>query len=142
MFAVLAELTESQPSPSPYFVSQLIDHLYDEEAALAPVQGWVERVYRKSLSELDSREQNRQTRDRISIGNAFTSLRQIALLDWIQVFEQTSRVERVLRTDPAGVYGKMDFQTCDRYRRAVEEIARRSGQGEARVAQAAIDLAA
>jgi len=142
MFAILAELTENQPSPSLYFASQLVDHLYDEEAALAPVQGWLERVYRESLSELDSREQNRQTKDGISIGNAFTSLRQLALLDWRQIFEHASRVERVLRTDPSGTYGKMDFQTRDRYRRAVEEIARRSGQGEDRVAQAAIDLAA
>jgi len=142
MFAILAELTENQPSPSLYFASQLVDHLYDEEAALAPVQGWLERVYRKSLSELGSREQNRQTKDGISISNAFTSLRQLALLDWRQIFEHTSRVERVLRTDPSGVYGKMDFQTRDRYRRAVEETARRSGQGEEQVAQAAIDLAA
>jgi cyclic beta-1,2-glucan synthetase len=142
MFAILAELTESQPSPSLYFASQLVDHLYDEEAALAPVHGWLERVYHKSLAELGAREQNRQTKDGISIGNAFNSLRQITLLDWRQVFEQSSRVEQVLRTDPSGIYGKMDFQTRDRYRRAVEEIARRSGRGEGEVSQAAVDLAA
>jgi cyclic beta-1,2-glucan synthetase len=141
MFAILAELTESQPSPSLYFASQLVDHLYDEEAALVPVQGWLERIYRKSLSEIGSREQYRQTKDQISIGNAFTSLRQLTLLDWRQIFEHVSRVEHVLRQDPSGIYSKMDFETRDRYRRTVEEIARRSGLAEMQVAQNAIDLA-
>jgi cyclic beta-1,2-glucan synthetase len=141
IFSILAELAETQPSPSPYFASQLIDHLYDEGAALVPVQSWLERTFRKSLSDLSLREQNRQTKDQISIGNAFTSLRQLALLDWRQIFEQLSRVERLLRLDPSGVYPKMDFDTRDRYRRAVEELARGSGQAEDQVAQRAIELA-
>ncbi len=91
LFSIMAELAENQPSPSPYFAFQLIDHLYDEEAALVPVQGWLERIYRKPLGELNSREQNRQTKDQISISNAFTSLRQLALLDWRQIFEHVSR---------------------------------------------------
>jgi cyclic beta-1,2-glucan synthetase len=142
LFSIMAELAENQPSPSPHFAFQLIDHLYDEEAALVPVQSWLERVSRRPLSELSSREQDRQAKDQISIGNAFTSLRQLALLDWRQIFEHVSHVERLLRLDPSGIYSRMDFATRDRYRRAVEEIARRSGQAEEKVAQGAIDLAA
>jgi cyclic beta-1,2-glucan synthetase len=142
LFAIMAELAENQPSPSPYFAFQLIDHLYDEEAALVPVQSWLERIYRKPLGELNSREQNRQTKDQISISSAFTSLRQLALLDWRQIFEQVSQVERLLRLDPSGIYARMDFSTRDRCRRAVEQLARRSGQTEEKVAQGAIDLAA
>ena len=142
LFAIMAELTESQPNPSPYFACQLIDHLYDEEAALVPVQIWLERTSGKSLSELNLREQNRQTKDQISIGNAFTSLRQLALMDWRQIFEHLSRVERVLRLDPSGIYSEMDFDTRDRYRRTVEELAHGSGQAESQVAQRAIELAA
>jgi cyclic beta-1,2-glucan synthetase len=142
LFAIMAELTESQPVPSRYFAFHLIDHLYDEEAALAPVQSWLERVYRAPLSELSSREQNRQTKDQISIGNAFTSLRQLALLDWRQIFEHVSKVERSLRLDPSGIYARMDFATRDRYRRVVEAVARRSGTAEEKVAQSAVELAA
>jgi len=54
-----------------------------------------------SLNDLNLREQNRQTKDQISIGNAFTSLRQLALLDWSRIFEQLSRVEQLLRSDPS-----------------------------------------
>ncbi len=142
LYAIMAELAENQPSPSPYFAFQLIDHLYDEEAALVPVQSWLERIYRKPLDDLSSREQDRQTKDQISISNAFTSLRQLALLDWRRMFERLSHVERLLRRDPSGIYAKMDFATRDRYRRVVEEIARQSGQPEEHVAQGAIDLAA
>jgi cyclic beta-1,2-glucan synthetase len=141
ILSILAELAESQPKPSPYFSLQLIDNLYDQEAALVPVKAWLERMFRKSLSDLNLREQNRQMKDQISIGNAFTSLRQLALLDWRKIFEQISRVEQLLRMDPSGVYPRMDFDTRDRYRRTIEELARRSGQAEERVAQRAIDLA-
>ncbi|HEX7572248.1 MAG TPA: glucoamylase family protein, partial [Bacteroidota bacterium] len=141
LFTILAELAAIQPGPSPYFATQLVDHLYDEDAALVPVQSWLERTYHKPLSELNLGEQNRQTKDQISIGNAFTSLRQLALMDWREIFERLSRVERLLRFDPSGVYSKMDFDTRDRCRRAIEELARRSGQAEDQVAQRAIDLA-
>src|SRR4030065_611574 len=96
LFSILAELAATHPGPSPYFATQLIDHLYDEDAALVPVQSWLERTYRKSLSELNLREQNHQTKDQISIGNAFTSLRQLALFDWRGIFERLSRVWGVL----------------------------------------------
>ena len=141
LFAILAELAENQRGPSPYFGTQLVDHLHDEAAALVLVQSWLERTLRKSLNDLSLREQNRQTKDQISIANAFTSLRQLALLDWRKIFEKLSRVDQLLRLDPSGVYPGMDFDTRDRYRRAVEEFARRSGQGEEQVAQRAIEMA-
>ena len=93
------------------------------------------------MNDLNLREQNRQTRDQISIGNAFTSLRQLTLLDWRQIFERLSIVEQLLRLDPSGVYPKMDFDTRDRYRRAIEELSRGSDQAEEHVAQRAIEMA-
>ena len=50
-------------------------------------------------------------------------------------------MEQVLRQDPAGVYAAMDFATRDRYRHAVEAIARRSSCSEQDVADKAIYLA-
>ena len=142
LFAILAELSVTQPSPSPYFAGQLIGHLYDEESALVLVQGWLERAFHQPLGDVSLREQNRQARDQISIGNAFTSLRQLALLDWREIFEHSSRVERLLRADPSGIYRGMDFETRDRYRRIVEELARRSGRTEDEVARRVLALAA
>jgi len=140
-FSIMAELTETYPSPSPYFAFQLIDYLYDEGEALAPVQGWLERTFHKSLNDLILRVRKRQTTDQISIENAFTSLRQLGLLDWKECFERLSRVDEVLRRDPAGIYPQMDFATRDRYRRAIEDLHRGSGLEEEQVAQRALDLA-
>ena len=142
LFSILAELAQSHPKPSPYFGSQLVGYLYDEAAALVPVQSWLERTLRRPLTDLNLREQNRQTKDQISIGNAFTSLRQLAQLDWRQIFEQLSLVEQVLRSDPSGVYPMMDFDTRDRYRRAIEELASGSDQAQEQVARHAIEMAA
>ena len=105
------------------------------------MQSWLERTFHKSLSDLSLREKNRQTKDQLSIGNAFTSLRQLALLDWKESFEQLSQVEGLLRQDPAGIYPKMDFATRNRYRRAIEELHRGSGLAEDQVAQRVLDLA-
>src|SRR3990172_4038406 len=123
LFGILAELTAAHPSPTPYFAAQLVDHLYDEDAALGPGQGWRERVFRKPLAEVTLKEQTRQSQAQTAVSNAFPSLRQLAMLDWRQVFEDLSHVERILRRDPAGVYAYMDFDTRDLYRRAVEGLA-------------------
>lgn len=141
LFAILTDLAEKKPNPTPFFASQLVNHLYDEATALVPVQSWLERTLQKSMTDVTEREQNRQTKDQISIGNAFTSLRHLSLLDWREIFEQLSLVEQRLRLDPAGIYPSMDFDTRNRYRGAVEELSRRSGKTEDQVAEAAVEMA-
>ncbi len=141
LFALLAELAATESSPTPYFGAQLVSLLYDEAAALAPVKNWLERTLKIALHDLSLREQNRQTREQLSCGNAFTSLRQLALLDWREIFEKLSRVEQVLRHDPVRVYPNMDFASRDRCHRAIEELARCSAQSEQHVAELVVRLA-
>jgi cyclic beta-1,2-glucan synthetase len=141
LYSVLAKLAENQRAPSEYFCSQLISYLYDETNALVLVQNWLERTLQRPLNDLNLREQNRQTKDQISIGNAFASLRQLSLMDWRGIFEETSLTEAILRRDPAGIYRLMDFETRDRYRHAVEGIARRSQSAEGAVAERIVELA-
>jgi len=76
-----------------------------------------------------------------TVANCITSLRLLATLDWDDFFESVSRVEHILRTDPARVYGDMDKETRDRYRKVIEKIALATGQDEQVVAHQAIDLA-
>jgi cyclic beta-1,2-glucan synthetase len=141
IFSILADLAEAQQKPSPYFAVQLMDYLYDEGTVLTPVQGWLERTFHKSLSDLSQRVTNLLTKDQLSIGNAFISLRQLSLLDWKKCFERISQVEQTLRQDPAGIYADMDFATRDRYRRAVEDLHRGSSLTENEVATRAIEMA-
>ncbi|MBN1263929.1 MAG: hypothetical protein JXA25_00445 [Anaerolineales bacterium] len=142
LFAVLAELALERGHPSAYFATQLSGHIYDEDTALIPVQSWLERSFRKTLTELHSSEQSRQATNQIAIGNAITSLRQLSLIDWREIFEQQSKVEQILYRDPAGVYPDMDFDTRNQYREAVEILAKGSGMEEVQIARKAVDMAA
>lgn len=65
----------------------------------------------------------------------------LASIAWKDVFEAVSLVEASLCKDPAGVYAQMDFETRDRYRRAVEDLAAGSSRPEVAVAEAAVQCA-
>ena len=88
------------------------------------------------------REYRRQAANQVSIGNCVTSLRLLTALDWNEFFEKSSLVEEVLRTEPTGVYVRQDFATRDRYRRAVEQLARGSHRPEVEVARRVVARAA
>lgn len=87
------------------------------------------------------RENHRQAANQITIGNCVLSLRLLSAIDWNSFFEQCSLVEKTLRDDPGGAYPLQDFATSDRYRKAVERIARGSGADELDVARKAVELA-
>ena len=75
------------------------------------------------------------------MANLIGSLRLISTFDWSEFFESVSLVEQVLQRDPAGVYGRMDFRSRDRYRHAVEELAEPTGEGQLRVALKSVERA-
>lgn len=75
------------------------------------------------------------------VASCFISLRLLASTDWKDFFEQTSRVERILRDDPAQVYASMDFKTRNSYRSVIEDLARHSTFSEEDVALAAVEFA-
>ena len=108
----------------------LLEHLEDE----LTVQG-------SEPNEVLRREQGRQAANQVTVGNCVLSLRLLSAVDWNAFFEQTSHVEAILRDDPSGVYPRQDFATSDRYRRAVEMIARGSKADEIDVARHAVALA-
>jgi cyclic beta-1,2-glucan synthetase len=86
-------------------------------------------------------EHQRQTMGHASIGNSITSLRLVSTIDWNRTVERVSLIEQVLRRDPAEVYGRMDFQSRDRYRQAVEELSEPTGEAQVRVALRAVESA-
>lgn len=85
--------------------------------------------------------QTQAAADQVSIANAVTSIRAVEATDWRAFFERTNAVEHALRTDPAGVYADMDFASRDRYRHAIEVLARRAALPEIDVARAAVSRA-
>jgi cyclic beta-1,2-glucan synthetase len=72
---------------------------------------------------------------------AVRSLRLFSEIDWKVFFERNCHVEAILSDDPAQVYERMDFATCDAYRRAVEDIAWHARASEGSVAGLAVTMA-
>ncbi len=80
-------------------------------------------------------------RDEEMVANCILSLRMLINQNWSVFFETISPVEQILRQDPVALYGQMDFETRDHYRKVIEKLALGSQQSEATVAQAAVQLA-
>ena len=141
---VLADLVRSKQPMNSAFVAELARRLQGQGPALAFPMSWVEqRLGEQGINaqQLVQNESQSQAADQVSIGNSIGSLRFLASCDWKEFVENLSAVEAVLRHDPADIYSDGDFATRDRYRHAVERIARRSKRTEAEVAEEAVRLA-
>jgi cyclic beta-1,2-glucan synthetase len=77
----------------------------------------------------------------LGVERSVHALRVLDTVDWKTFFEKTNRVDAILRTDPANVYVRMDFETCDSYRKVVEALAWATGTAEEAVASLAIAFA-
>jgi cyclic beta-1,2-glucan synthetase len=69
------------------------------------------------------------------------SLRQVGDIAWKELFEVVNRIDRVLRTDPAGAFSAMDFDSRDQYRKAIAGLAQHCPASEHEVAETALSLA-
>jgi cyclic beta-1,2-glucan synthetase len=86
-------------------------------------------------------EGRHQAAEQATMASLVGSLRLIESFDWSEFFESVSLVEQVLQRDPAGVYGRMDFRSRDRYRHAVEELAEPTGDAQLRLALKCVERA-
>ncbi len=139
--APLAALPDLLETP---YVVRLLQRMREYGPLVSPVRAAVEQrlaVQGMSAEDAIRTEYQAQAAGQVSIANAITSLRLCATLDWTQYFENVSLIEQVLQRDPAGVYGKMDFQSRDRYRQAVEELAEPTGEAQLRVALRSVESA-
>ena len=70
----------------------------------------------------------------VTVRNVITSMRLMSAVDWADFFESVSAVDAVLRADSD--FGAMDFATRDRYRHAIEKLARGSGTPKSKLHKA------
>jgi cyclic beta-1,2-glucan synthetase len=144
LILVIADMARSNPPMVSAFVAELARRLQGQSAALALPLTWIEQRLAESgfsIEQLVQVQAREQAAAQVSIGNTIGSLRFLGAMDWKTFVETMSVVEQTLRGDPEGLYGRMDFATRDRYRHAVEEIARRSAVSEQGVASQAIAFA-
>ena len=127
LIQLLAKFADADIPLTAPFVEEFYSKLQDQGTAMAFVQTWVEQqlllqnITATRLLELASRT---AAANQISIANSIGSLRFIDSMDWRDFVEDFSAVEQILKQDPACEYVNQDFATRDRYRHAIEDIAR------------------
>ena len=124
------------------FAVELVHRLRDQDPRFTPALAWLDERLAKQGLTADSavREVHRsQGAANVTVRNIVTSLRVIAELDWQVVFERYCLVDDVLASGCA--FHDMDFATRNLYRRAVEQLARRSGHDELEITRLAVAAA-
>src|SRR5215831_9512740 len=127
---------------SPAFAVRLAQRLRDQDPVTTPAARWLdERLAARGTSahDLVRAEHHRLAAANVTVRNVITSLRIMATFDWPNFVEKVSLIDRLFRAETE--FGLMDFATRDRYRHAVEDLARGSGRSEINVARQALTLA-
>jgi cyclic beta-1,2-glucan synthetase len=121
------------------FAVELVQRLRDQDPAVTPALRWLdERLAEQGTTadEIVREEHQRQGASNVTVRNVITSMRLMSAIDWADLFESVSLVDAALRADTD--FAAMEFSTRDRYRHAIEELARGSGRTELEVAKRAI----
>ena len=147
----IAALTDKHDAPPPEvilpsaplrqaFAVQILQRLHDPHPgtvlSLDFLNDWlIEQGV--TLDEIVHREHADQIADNATVRNIVISMRAISAFEWPQFVEDASLMDECLRTHDG--YGAMDFLTRDRYRHAIEDLAKRSPYSEVEIANRVID---
>jgi cyclic beta-1,2-glucan synthetase len=132
---------ESAPLPKP-FVVRLVERLRDQDPHITPVIAWLDKrlaTIGTYCDEVVRTEHQRQVGTNVTVRNIITSMRLVSALDWSKMFESMSLVDAALREHT--YFAEMDFVTRNRYRHAIEKLARGSGRSELEIVRRAIAAA-
>ncbi len=143
IIVVLAAMVRAGPKLSSAFVTECVRRLEGQSAALGLAMDWLGQTLARnseSLEHMRQLESQRQAADRVSIANCIGSLRFIDATNWRNFVESQSIVEKILRSEPSGVYPTMTFRSRDQYRHQVEQLGRWSGREEWDIARQCLDM--
>ena len=135
--AILAPY-ETAPLPATFAV-QLVQRLRDRDPDTTPALRWLEdRLAAQGTTgeDLVRAEHQRQGAMNVTVRNVITSMRRISAVDWPDLVERVSLVDARLRA--GSDFAALDFATRDRYRKAIEDLARHSRHTELEVTSRAL----
>ncbi|HZB40044.1 MAG TPA: hypothetical protein VE487_03715, partial [Ilumatobacter sp.] len=121
---------------------QLFQRLRDQDPAVTPALRELEPLLTSedtTAEELVQLQHQRMAMMNVTVRNVITSMRLISWFDWADFVESVGLVDELLRRESR--FAEMDFATRNRYRDAVEQLARRSRRPELAVARHALDMA-
>nr|WP_320026350.1 glucoamylase family protein [uncultured Acetobacterium sp.] len=129
---------------SPTFIDHLFYHLRRSGRSYAGILHAMDQELEKrglTTEQIIQEEHNTQSVMALTLGNYITTLSYFLSLDWSELFDSVSVVEKVLRQDPDYTYPMMDAASRIYYRGKVEELAVICEVSELRIAELAIALA-
>jgi cyclic beta-1,2-glucan synthetase len=121
------------------FAVQLVQRLRDQDPSVTPALLWLDQrlsLRGTNANEIVREELQSQGATNVTVRNILTSMRLISAVDWTEIFESVSLVDASLRG--GSKFAEMDFPTRDRYRHAIEQLARGSGISELDVSRRAV----
>jgi cyclic beta-1,2-glucan synthetase len=124
------------------FALELVQRLRDHDPNSTPALRWLNArlaAEKTTSDEIVREEFQRRSATDVTVRSVITSMRLVSTINWAEFFESVSSVDAVLRG--ASDFAAMDFPTRDRYRRAIEELARQSDRDEMDVTRHAIAAA-
>ncbi len=135
--AILAALDGTDLSE--VMAGQIAKRLRGIDPTETPLLGWLEDRLRRQGSSIETvvmGAQMRQGASNVTMRNIVNSMRRLSDIDWAEFFETVSLVDGKLRA--GSNFAAMDFATRNRYRTAIEVLARGSNLSEIAVAEAAL----
>ena len=141
--ASLSAFVHRGPTLTPAFLTRFLQQIRSRRSDFTPLL-WLEQWVAEDVMTVEDAAQ-RSVQElaltQLVMANSIASLRLVGSIDWTVVVEAASVAEAKLRDDPAGVYAAMTRATRDRYRHAVERIAKGTALDELAVATRAVHAA-
>ena len=129
---------------NPSFIEHLFYRLRRSGRSYSNVLRYIDEYldkYNTTTETIAQKEHNVQAVYTVSMGNCIASLKYISSFDWSEIFENISFLERILRQDPDGTYGRMDIDSRNYYKRRIGILAKEYRVSELHIAREAIELA-
>lgn len=129
---------------STQFTERLLKILRDNGVDNKEVNKWISdklEIKETNWESIVNSEHIKQASQQFSMGNSIDSIREVESLNWRELFEKLSFVEKYLREDPLNIYSKMDFKSRDYYRHNIEKLSKRFKRSEIFIAKRAIECA-
>ena len=93
-----------------------------------------------AISEVIKKEHFDIAVKKVSVGNSIMTLKTMARINFLEIFEKINRVEDILKQDPARQYELMDSDTKTYYRNAIQEISKKTKISEIYIARKTLEL--
>ncbi|MFT8315411.1 MAG: glucoamylase family protein [Clostridium sp.] len=138
----LKNIIAEKPKFTSHFSGRLLKDLRDNGIENENIYNWIENnlaAIESSSEKIMITEHQKEIAFQLSMGNCINSIREVEALNWIEAFEKLSYMEEILRQDPSGIYGKMDFNSRDYYRHNVERMAKHMGISESYLARLCLE---